>query len=34
MLRAVLSASLLLLATPLAARAGGDPILGKHVFNR
>ncbi|MBZ9799265.1 c-type cytochrome [Mesorhizobium sp. ES1-4] len=34
MLRAVLSASLLLLATSVAAEAGGDPVLGKHVFNR
>ncbi|TPM25103.1 cytochrome c family protein [Mesorhizobium sp. B2-3-5] len=34
MLRAVLSASTLLLVTSLAAHAGGDPVLGKHVFNR
>ncbi|TPK71455.1 cytochrome c family protein [Mesorhizobium sp. B2-4-15] len=34
MLRAVLSASTLLLVTSLAAHAGGDPMLGKHVFNR
>ncbi|WP_027143400.1 cytochrome c family protein [Mesorhizobium sp. WSM3626] len=34
MLRAVLSASLLLLATSVAVQAGGDPVLGKHVFNR
>ncbi|TPK77814.1 cytochrome c family protein [Mesorhizobium sp. B2-4-18] len=34
MLRAALSASLLLLATSVTARAGGDPVLGKHVFNR
>ncbi|MEI9418203.1 c-type cytochrome [Mesorhizobium sp. Cs1321R2N1] len=33
MLRAVLSASLLLVATSVA-EAGGDPVLGKHVFNR
>ncbi|TPN31757.1 cytochrome c family protein [Mesorhizobium sp. B2-3-3] len=34
MLRAILSASTLLLVTSLAAHAGGDPVLGKHVFNR
>ncbi|MFD2057707.1 c-type cytochrome [Mesorhizobium calcicola] len=34
MFRAVSRASILLLATSLAAHAGGDPALGKHVFNR
>ncbi|MER9654330.1 cytochrome c family protein [Mesorhizobium sp. M0152] len=34
MLRAVSSASLLLLATSVATHAGGDPVQGKHVFNR
>ncbi|MCA0048861.1 cytochrome c family protein [Mesorhizobium sp. B283B1A] len=34
MLRAVSSASILLLATSIAAYAGGDPVQGKHVFNR
>jgi cytochrome c len=34
MFRAASSASILLLATSLAAHAGGDPALGKHVFNR
>ncbi|PBB24930.1 MULTISPECIES: cytochrome c family protein [unclassified Mesorhizobium] len=34
MLRAVSSASLLLVATSIAAHAGGDPVQGKHVFNR
>src|SRR5437868_15222551 len=34
MLRAVSSASLVLLATAIAAHAGGDPVQGKHVFNR
>ena len=34
MFRAASSASIVLLATSLAAHAGGDPALGKHVFNR
>jgi cytochrome c len=34
MFRAASSASILLLATSLAAHAGGDPALGKKVFNR
>jgi cytochrome c len=34
MFRAASSASFLLLATSLAAHAGGDPALGKKVFNR
>ena len=34
MFRAVSSASLLLLAATVGAHAGGDPALGKKVFNR
>ena len=34
MLRAVSSASILLLASSIAVHAGGDPALGKKVFNR
>ncbi|WP_027056963.1 c-type cytochrome [Mesorhizobium erdmanii] len=34
MLRAVSSASLLLLVATVGAHAGGDPALGKKVFNR
>ncbi|TGQ24787.1 cytochrome c family protein, partial [Mesorhizobium sp. M00.F.Ca.ET.216.01.1.1] len=34
MLRAISSATLFLLASGLAAHAGGDAALGKKVFNR